>query len=396
MSELNASNFKKEEGGQGPDLVGTAELTSPYFMVPPSGTTAERPENPQEGALRFNTDVGTLEYYKGVGLGWESIVKTTPNLGGGNSIDHGMSNTGTGARAIFAGGYAPGSNPNDSFNNVDYLTISTLGNTQDFGDLTAALAGGYATADRTRVVLSGGIGPRAYTPGTTVQDIQSTVFASTGNFVDGGDLGNTRAFGAAVCDATRSINASRGMPSYNNVIDYFNTQTAGNGQEFGDIHAAKGYATGMMSTTRGLIAGGIYCCPAVSYNIVEYVTIQSTGNAVDFGDISTTRYEMAGFGSPTRGMIACGSGSSNVIEYFNIATLGNGVDFGDATNQDSGGKYGVSSPTRGVFGGGSPGFTNTLEFVQIQTTGNSTDFGDFTSGRKGTGQESISNAHGGL
>ena len=43
MSELNASNFKKEEGGQGPDLIGTTEFTSPYFMVPPSGTTAQRP-----------------------------------------------------------------------------------------------------------------------------------------------------------------------------------------------------------------------------------------------------------------------------------------------------------------------------------------------------------------
>ena len=43
MSELNASNFKKEEGGQGPDIIGTTEFTSPYFMVPPSGTTAQRP-----------------------------------------------------------------------------------------------------------------------------------------------------------------------------------------------------------------------------------------------------------------------------------------------------------------------------------------------------------------
>ena len=39
MSELNASNLRKEQGNEGPDLVGTTELTSPYFMVPPSGTT---------------------------------------------------------------------------------------------------------------------------------------------------------------------------------------------------------------------------------------------------------------------------------------------------------------------------------------------------------------------
>ena len=63
MSELNASNLRKEQGNEGPDLVGLTELTSPYFMVPPSGTTKERPENPQPGTLRFNTDIGSLEYF---------------------------------------------------------------------------------------------------------------------------------------------------------------------------------------------------------------------------------------------------------------------------------------------------------------------------------------------
>ena len=38
MSELNASNLRKEHGNESPDLVGVTELTSPYFMVPPSGT----------------------------------------------------------------------------------------------------------------------------------------------------------------------------------------------------------------------------------------------------------------------------------------------------------------------------------------------------------------------
>ena len=61
MSELNASNLRKEQGNEGPDLVGLTELTSPYYMVPPSGTTAERPQNPEPGTLRFNTDIGSLE-----------------------------------------------------------------------------------------------------------------------------------------------------------------------------------------------------------------------------------------------------------------------------------------------------------------------------------------------
>ena len=54
-----------------------------------------------------------------------------------------------------------------------------------------------------------------------------------------------------------------------------------------------------------------------------------------------------------------------------------------------------------MFGGGyvSPGtpYSTVIEYVQIQTTGNSKDFGDFQGfGRRGPGQEGISNAHGGL
>ena len=57
MSEFQASNFKKENGGT-PDLLGKTTLTSPYFFVPPSGDTASRPANCAPGTLRFNTDIG--------------------------------------------------------------------------------------------------------------------------------------------------------------------------------------------------------------------------------------------------------------------------------------------------------------------------------------------------
>ena len=150
MSELNASNLRKEHGNEGPDLVGTTELTSPYFMVPPSGTTAERPQNPQKGTLRFNTDIGSLEYFKGDTIGWQSINRTTPNLGGGTG-----SNTGVGARGLFGGGGDPSSGREE----ILYITISTLGNSQVFGDISSAK---YATAglgSRTRGVFAGGYNP---------------------------------------------------------------------------------------------------------------------------------------------------------------------------------------------------------------------------------------------
>ena len=50
--------LKGHEMTLAPDLVGVTELTSPYFFVPPSGTTAERPEDCEDPGtlLRFNTD----------------------------------------------------------------------------------------------------------------------------------------------------------------------------------------------------------------------------------------------------------------------------------------------------------------------------------------------------
>ena len=94
MSEINASNFKKEHGDLAPDLVGLTELTSPYFFVPPSGNTAERPSDCEPGTLRFNTDIGSLEIFRGKTIGWEQIQRAESQyLGGGTG-----SNNGSGVR----------------------------------------------------------------------------------------------------------------------------------------------------------------------------------------------------------------------------------------------------------------------------------------------------------
>ena len=264
MSELNASNLRKEHGNEGPDLVGVTELTSPYYMVPPSGTTAERPQNPQKGTLRFNTDIGSLEFYRGDTIGWEQIVRTTPNLGGGTG-----SNTGTGARGLHMGGFL---NPGES-DVIDYITISTLGNAIDFGNLLA------------------------------------------GNRVQGG----------------------------------------------------------CASRTRGISAGGY---TGSASNVIQYITIPSTGDAIDFGNLSKSRFNNGGLSNQTRGIFYAGEGSPawiDVVDYITIASTGDAVDFGDIPNQNGqlGQNNGVSSPTRGIAGGGyvSPGaYVNILRRCTISTS----------------------------
>ena len=149
MSEFQASNFIKENGGT-PDLLGKTELTSPYFFVPPSGDTASRPVDCASGTLRFNTDIGTLEVYKGDRIGWESIQRRDGQYLGGHAggsagqADSSNSVFGSGTRAVFSGGYL--TVPTHSglcFNNCDLITIPTQGNSHDFGDLTSANQNGF-------------------------------------------------------------------------------------------------------------------------------------------------------------------------------------------------------------------------------------------------------------
>jgi hypothetical protein len=72
-----------------------------------------------------------------------------------------------------------------------------------------------------------------------------------------------------------------------------------------------------------------------TYNIIEYVTIASTGNATDFGDLTANRNGGAGCSSPTRGLFGGGTNEAgdaiNVIDYVTIDTTGNAADFGDLT-----------------------------------------------------------------
>ena len=200
MSELNASNLRKEHGNEGPDLVGVTELTSPYYMVPPSGTTAERPQNPQKGTLRFNTDIGSLEYFKGNTLGWESINRTSPNLGGGTG-----SNAGTGARGLIALRYQPSTS-----NEINYLTISTLGNVQDFGILTGARKWGGTASSSTRGIWAGG------NPSAATMDY--VTISSTGNATDFGDRTATNEIDGLSTETRGVFAGGYSTPSMKNIM----------------------------------------------------------------------------------------------------------------------------------------------------------------------------------
>ena len=387
MSEFQASNFKKENGGT-PDLLGKTELTSPYFFVPPSGDTASRPSSCAAGTIRFNTDIGTLEVYKGDGIGWEQIIKRESQyLGGGTG-----SNVGTGTRGIFT---SRSTSPGVYVNTADYITISTIGNAQDFGDTIGTGAYGATTSDSTRGLLGGGH------PNSSGSDtIQFFTIASRGDATDFGNLTSARwLMGGGCSNSTRSIftagsSLGGGNPAVN-TLDYVTTQSLGNAIDFGDSGKRRMQAS-VNSATRGIWAGG-YDHPAESgNNTIEFVTMATLGDTTDFGDLIGTTRSMMGVCNSTRGAIAGGNNPAltNVIQFVTIATTGNAIDYGDLTAARELGS-GASSPTRCVFAGGyTPSSLNTIDFIEILTTGNATDFGDLTVA--GYGMGGISNGHGGL
>ena len=400
MSEFQASNFKKENGGA-PDTTGVTNLKSPYFFVPPSGDTKSRPLNCAAGTLRFNTDFGTLEVYRGDTVGWEQIQRRDDQyLGGGltsGSID------GTGTRAIFAGGYAPsGGTPNQTFDTVDAFTIETLGNAIDFNNLSSARVRNVGFSDATRSFAAGGVGPVASQYSTVTNIIEFCSFAHNGSFTDFGDLSDTQGFQAGMMDKTRGVLAG-GSYGYTNVIEYITMQSSGDTKDFGDLAITNkiGSAGGFNSSTRGYILGGArYLAPdTASFNTIQVITISTTGDATDFGDMLYDNYSHGAGSNAIRGIKGGGYGPNYTsrMEFLTLSSSGNMVYFGDLAMGGGSNKQAAASPTRFVIGGGyvapTP-FVNSLDFVQIATTGDATDFGDLTSARRAA--HGVSNNHGGL
>jgi len=340
MSEFRIDQITNQSGSRGPDIAGITTFTGTSGMLMPSGPT---------------------EYRGGRGRG-----------------------------LIFCGYNGSGFD-----NTIDYITISTLGNATNFGDTTFAREtsdSGFSSSTRGFVV--GGSNQPTSSPGRT-NIIDYTTISSTGNTFDFGDLTTARYGTAGVSDSTRGIamggDVSSGSPV--DTIDYITMSSLGNASDYGDLTFPLARGAGFQSSTRGVQASG---GTPTALNSIQYITIATTGNAQDFGDATYDGQQLAGASNSVRGIFA-GSANINIINYVTIASTGDAIDFGDlitARREDGA----LSSSIRWVIAGGyndSGGLRlNSIEYVTIMTTGNAQDFGDLTVGRSGT--SCCSDAHGGL
>ncbi len=281
-------------------------------------------------------------------------------------------------RGLFFGGQGPSSDTD--VNVIDFITITSTGNAQDFGDIGQTAAFSYAVGNATRSVVATG----KYN-GSTSNVIEFVTPTSAGNASDFGDTTVARVKAAGASNSTRGLFMAGNS---SNVIDYITIASTGNAIDFGDTTRNAGGAGSGASPTRAILAGG-----SPSSNVIEYVTIASTGNAQDFGDLAQAAENMVGCSSDTRALVGMVNGK---IESITIASLGNAVNFGETQYENVlTSPFACSSNTRAVFAGGKrSSYFNNIEYFTIASASNGTDFGDLTVARNRGA--AIGTAHGGL
>ena len=351
--------------------VGTVECISVkhHFSVP-VGDTAQRNETSgyAEGTVRYNIDLGTMEFFNG--NEWRQFTYIA-------DIQNSPS---TSSRAVIYQGYQPSYYPDM----IDFLQITTLGNTQYFGNQN-----GGAARDRTgcgsntRGVFGGGVAPG----NGRFDAIEYVTLQSEGNGIDFGDLTQGMGHSSSCSSSTRGLFGGGYQPTLNNTINYVQIQTLGNALDFGDLFLATGYGASGASPTRAIFCGGSYNAPNdLKSDRTEFFTFASKGNGTDFGGM-TARFRPTSCGA-NLSIFTFGDNASSslpyarVIDQTNTISLGNSVNFGELPYHLAM-AFAAGNNTRVVVGSGqggtSPGFQqNNIQYITISSGGNSVDFGEAT------------------
>jgi hypothetical protein len=151
----------------------------------------------------------------------------------------GADSNGTSDRGIYAGGFGTVPTPTN-WNTIDYWTITSTGNATDFGDLINCQGGQVVAAvsnlTNDRVCFSGG-NRQTVSPCSGSGNIISYVtITSTGNSTDFGDLAVNTGANTGTSNGTEERGITAGdAGSGSNTIQYFTINSTGNASDFGDL-----------------------------------------------------------------------------------------------------------------------------------------------------------------
>ena len=153
-----------------------------------------------------------------------------------------MGSVSSGIRGVFAGGKAPG-----VVNTMEYITIATEGNGTDFGDLSVAKRNMSGNNNSVRGTFAGG-NLAASGSGSNTNVIEYITIATTGNAQDFGDLTAARNTTGATSSPTRGIFAGDGSTD---TLDKVEILTTGNAVDFGNLGRGASRTYGAFSNGHG-------------------------------------------------------------------------------------------------------------------------------------------------
>ena len=142
---------------------------------------------------------------------------------------NGSSQIGNATRGILA---PIGSNSPSKQNRIDYITIATTGDSTDFGDLTTdAIQNTMNASNPTRGIIAGGYDP---SPGVELNTIDVITISTLGNASDFGDMNDGTNESSAASSPIRGAFVTGSSNSHDH-IETIEFATGGNNGEFGDL-----------------------------------------------------------------------------------------------------------------------------------------------------------------
>ena len=350
-------------------------------FTPPIGGINDRPTAPQPGALYYNKDFKTIEYWDG--NFWRQVD---------NTIRRG--------RGVCSGGWndnAPGVE-----SSIEVFSLASQGEAIDFGSLAQDQREAGSASYSIRGIVAGG------GPGNDTH-MEYYTMASGGTGIDFGNLSAGRRRLGGLSSSSRAVFAGGRSPGNNVTIDYVEIMTLGDAIDFGDMSDSsktKGPST-VSSPTRGIITNGYGAGTGI-----DAITIASKGNAVTVGkDLFHGGYNTNGASTGTRGVWAGGYTATAASPYAMTTTSIRGVDIASGGNATEFGNLiysqyntygtGTGSHTRGCWMGGAdepaPAATKAgrhIVMMNLKSGGEAENWGDLTQGRSGC--TAFSDSHGGL
>ena len=301
-----------------------------------------------------------------------------------------------GSRVLFNAGQA-NSATYSYVDEIEYFDITTLGNSQSFGNVSEIKSKVVAVSSAQRNVIMNGFGHLStQTPpgsGRNMDEMEYVDFATPANAVSFGLLATGSHDAAAGSNGTRGIIGGGDIATTSPTarMEYITIDTTSNASSFGNMSNAR---HNLMSTNDDTYLGFLegYASSNSINNGNTWVTMDTLGNSSSTGDLYPFRHGNGGRGvcsDNTYGVVFGGNASlggsswNNEIRYLTIATKSDGSDFGDClTSLAHNAQAGYAETKRGVSMGGfyNPGTNqiDTIQYITIDTPSNAQNFGTLT------------------